>query len=335
MRILLAGRLPPGAPRGEARYLTRLTELLEPDHDFAVVVGTAAAGGFGGHLRSRMGLDLAVRRKAGSWRPDRLLAFAPEVPAGLTRTIGIQGPLPPSPSGASGFGRLRGKLRAARNQGRDASWAPTRLAADRHGGGAHVFHPGPGPVFLGSARASEPRDGPLKIVQLGTVRADKGVHLTVEAVQSLTRERERVELHLVGRVDPAYRARIERRAKGLNLTWHERPMPREHLAELLAGAHVSVLPATADGTWGFGLVESMATGLPIVHSNIGDHVDLVREAGVEVQAGDVKQVGTALRKLLRDRVHWRDRAEAGRARAEEMFGDESAIRAHLARLLGD
>jgi glycosyltransferase involved in cell wall biosynthesis len=171
-------------------------------------------------------------------------------------------------------------------------------------------------------------------VQVGSLRADKGGHLTVEAMHSLTRERDRLELHLVGAApDPEYKARLERRGAGIVLRFHPDPLSPAEIAALLASAHLFSAPATADGTWGFALAEAMAVGLPVVHSNIADQREFVGGAGVEVQAGDVKQLGSAFRKLFRDRVHWEDRSASALAWAASRYGDEDAIRARLCRLL--
>jgi len=334
--VLLAGRLSPDAPRGEGRYAARIRDLVTAaDHEVDVVTGTGESDGPGGGLRSKIALELAVRRRATARRPDRILAFAPEVPSGIAPTTGVLGPLAPQADRPSGFGRLRGRIRAARTQGRDALLVPTLIAAQRRPRGTpQVFHPGPGPAFLEAARAAAPGTGTVRVVQVGSLRADKGVHLTVEAMQSLTRERGRAELHLVGTTpEPGYVPRLERRADGVSVQFHTAAMPPAALADLLGSAHILSAPATADGTWGFALMEAQAVGLPVVCSNIADHRELVGAAGVEVQAGDVKQLGVAFRKLLRDREHWESRATAGRAQVEERYGDESAIRARLCRLL--
>ena len=330
MRVLIAGRFAPGTARGEARYLERMIALLSA-HEVDVVTAVA-----GNDLRAKVGLELAVRRRATSFRPDRIVAFAPEVPSGIAPTTGVLGPLAPRADKPSGLGRLRGRIRAARTQGRTDLLVPSRIAAERRPKGTpQVFHPGPGPSFLGGPRATAPADGALRVVQVGSLRADKGVHLTVEAMQSLTRERGRVELHLVGLApDPSYVARLKRRSDGVTIHIHSTPVSLEGRARLLASAHILSAPATADGTWGFALNEAMAAGLPVVCSNIDDHRELVGKAGVEAQAGDVKQLGSAFRKLLRDREHWTARSEAGRAQVESRYGDESAIRARLCRLLG-
>jgi len=335
MRVLIAGRLAPDAPRGEGRYVARLQALLS-DHEVAVVTGTPGPDGLAGDVRSKLALELAVRRRASAFRPDRIVAFAPEVPSGIAPTTGVLGPVPPGDDKPSGFGRLRGRIRAARTGGRDDLLVPTRIAAERRPRGTpRVFHPGPGPAFLDGPRAAAPGDGIVRVVQVGSLRADKGAHLTVEAMQSLTRERGRAELHLVGPAhDGRYVQRLQRRADGFELHLRTDPLPVAELAALLGSAHLLSAPATADGTWGFALNEALAVGLPVVASNIGDHREIVGAAGVEVQAGDVKQLGAAFRKLLRDREHWAARAEAGREQAASRYGDEPAIRARLCRLLG-
>ena len=314
----------------------RLRDLLQEGHEVEVVTGPPDGDSKGADLRSRVAIDLAVRRRAKTFRPDRVVAFAPEVPSGLATTLGVFGPIEWEVS-ATGLGRLRRHLRSVRNEGRDAILVPTRIAAERRPQGTpQVFHPGPGEAFLRGPRAEVPGDGVLRVVQIGAVRADKGVHLTVEAMQSLTRERDHVELHLVGdATDRDYLTRLKRRGEGVNMHIHDRRVPPPELAALLAGAHILAAPATADGTWGFALAEAMAVGLPVVFSNIGDHKELVGSAGVEVQAGDVKQLGTAFRKLFRDRPHWTDRSAAAQRAAQDRYGDDAGIRARLDRLLQD
>ena len=143
-----------------------------------------------------------------------------------------------------------------------------------------------------------------------------------------------MELHFVGAaLEPGYEARLCRRGDGIDLHFHSESRPSSEIASLLASAHVLSAPSTADGTWGFALTEAMALGLPVVHSNIGDHREFVGRAGVEVQAGDVKQLGAAFRKLLRDGDHWAARATAGHEETASRYGDEAAIRARLSRLL--
>ncbi len=325
MRLLLAGRVAPDALRGEGRYLQRLSELVDGE----VALETPSGGG----LRAKVGLELAVRRRVASFRPDRIVAFAPEVPSGLAPTTGVLAPLARRENAGGGLGRLRGRLRAVRDAGRDARIAPSAIAVARHGTSAEVFHPGPGPEFF-AVRAVSPGEGTVRVLQIGAVRAGKGTHLAVEAVRGLARERERAELHLLGPVpEPEYLRRLERRVDGVTVVRHERPLDAANRAALVASAHIVTAPSTEDGTWGFALLEAMAVGVPVVGSNLGDHRELLGDAGVEVQAGDVKRLGMAIRKLLRDREHWEDRAAAVRASAEDRFGDESAIRARLARLL--
>lgn len=93
----------------------------------------------------------------------------------------------------------------------------------------------------------------------------------------------------------------------------------EELPSVHAAADVFVAPALGGESFGIVLVEAMASGLPVVASDIPGYREVVRR-GVEghlVPPGDAGAVADALRRVLTDPGLARRLGEAGRARARQ------------------
>jgi glycosyltransferase involved in cell wall biosynthesis len=96
------------------------------------------------------------------------------------------------------------------------------------------------------------------------------------------------------------------------------------LAELYAGAQAFVLPTRADvAPWV--VLEAMAAGLPVVASAVGAIPELVGDAGMLVEPGDVAGLAATLDRLAEDRA-LRKRLAAG-ARARAMTSYEQSTQA--------
>jgi glycosyltransferase involved in cell wall biosynthesis len=88
------------------------------------------------------------------------------------------------------------------------------------------------------------------------------------------------------------------------------------VAALFADADVFALPTFADGA-PFAVAEGLATGLPIVATDIASLSQMVGgDCGILVKPGDVTGVRTAVLELLADDARRQRMGAAGRARAE-------------------
>jgi glycosyltransferase involved in cell wall biosynthesis len=91
-------------------------------------------------------------------------------------------------------------------------------------------------------------------------------------------------------------------------------MEAERLAALLRGARAALMPVVSEGA-GLAVVESLATGTPVVASAVGPLPELIGPAGLLVEPRDPDRLATALRTIwLDDRVLERVR-DAARHRA--------------------
>lgn len=93
----------------------------------------------------------------------------------------------------------------------------------------------------------------------------------------------------------------------------------DSLAELMASAEVAVVPSLYEG-FSLPAVEAMASGTPLVASDVASLPEVVGDEGVLVPPGDVAGFATAIRDLLADPVRRAALGAAARERAVERFG---------------
>ena len=94
----------------------------------------------------------------------------------------------------------------------------------------------------------------------------------------------------------------------------------ERLASVLAGASVLAAPSLAEG-FGLPVLEAMAAGVPVVHSDDPALVEVAGGAGTVVRRGDLASLTEGLRAVLADPRHT---VEAGITRASEFTWEKTA-----------
>ncbi|MET8998948.1 glycosyltransferase family 1 protein [Amycolatopsis sp. NPDC004169] len=151
------------------------------------------------------------------------------------------------------------------------------------------------------------------VLAVGTIEPRKGIDVLIDAVAAL----DGVMLVLAGQpgwggVDPVALAA-------------ERGLPVERLrvlgkvsdAELATALrHASVLavPSLAEG-FGLGLLEAMAAGVPVVHTDVPALEEVAGGAGLVVPRGDAAALAAALREVLGSPAKAAELTRAGRERA--------------------
>ncbi len=163
-----------------------------------------------------------------------------------------------------------------------------------------------------------------RVVGLGEIAPHKRWHLAAEAVRGLP-----AHLVLVGPIrDPAYASAVESTAPGQVTLLG--PVDEKDLARILGEADVQVHPSVSE-SFGMAVVEGMASGLPVVASDIVGSLVANGENGfvVPVSAPDADRVA-AMRKhldlILADGALRRALGEASRVRAAEYGWDAIAAR---------
>jgi colanic acid/amylovoran biosynthesis glycosyltransferase len=108
--------------------------------------------------------------------------------------------------------------------------------------------------------------------------------------------------------------------------------PQTELRQRLAAANVFVLPSVIDPDGGMDnlptvIMEAMATGLPVVSTNIGGIPEMVieNETGFLVQSSDAAGMADAIEKIVNDRSLARELGHSGYKRAQALFSIEKNV----------
>jgi glycosyltransferase involved in cell wall biosynthesis len=199
-----------------------------------------------------------------------------------------------------GFGRRRGhysRLRyvAARAQ---EVWVPSSMTADllrtRFG-----LDPRRVPYCFDSERftpMTQPKDSPPTLLTVGRFKAHKNQVATLRAASRIGRE---VQVRLIGRGPD--RAVLERTARALGVSCRiDTGVDDAGVADAYRRAQVAVCPSRFEG---FGLtpVEAIASGTPVVASDIPPHREFVGPAARIFPVEDEEALAQAVVGALEDR----------------------------------
>ena len=151
-----------------------------------------------------------------------------------------------------------------------------------------------------------------------------GPHL-LDAIAKLRTEHEHVTLHLVSPVERSTVARLRELGIEHAVTIHS-GISDEQLAELMASAEVMAVPSLYEG-FSLPTVEAMSCGTPVVASRAGALPEVVGDAGVLVEPGDVEALVEQIGALFDSPERREDYSRAGRERAVERFSWVAVARA--------
>ncbi len=156
----------------------------------------------------------------------------------------------------------------------------------------------------------KPGDLPERyVLAVGTVEPRKGFDLLVRATERL-----KVPLVVIG---PQGWGGVDLRAPHVTLLGK---VSDSRLASVLAGATVLAAPSLAEG-FGLPVLEAMAAGVPVVHSDDPALVEVAGGAGTVVRRGDLTSLTEGLREVLMDPRHT---VEPGLTRASEFTWEKTA-----------
>jgi colanic acid/amylovoran biosynthesis glycosyltransferase len=117
--------------------------------------------------------------------------------------------------------------------------------------------------------------------------------------------------------------------------------PQTQLRRRLAAGNVFVLPSVIDPDGGRDnlptvIMEAMATGLPVVSTNIGGIPEMVieNETGFLVQSGDAAAMADAIEKVINDASLATRLGHSGHQRARALFSIEKNVRELLTLICG-
>lgn len=139
------------------------------------------------------------------------------------------------------------------------------------------------------------REGPLRVLWLGSVILRKGIQYLMEAARLL--ESDRFQIRVVGPIGISEAAV----ASAPKHVCFEGPVPRTRLSEVYRDADVFVFPTLSDG-FGITQLEAMSHGLPVIATpNCGSVVSNEID-GLVVPACDANALAAALARFDSDRA---------------------------------
>ncbi len=108
------------------------------------------------------------------------------------------------------------------------------------------------------------------------------------------------------------------------------PGERGDIAEMLRAMDIFVLPSIAEGISNT-ILEAMASGLPVVATNVGGNPELVDHGrtGLLVPPSDPEALAGAIQAYLRNPERVRVEGQAARDRAKKLFSIDAMIQAYL------
>lgn len=201
----------------------------------------------------------------------------------------------------------------------DDGFTAERIHVAPHGADLVDVEP-PDPDADAEIRERAGIDGPF-VLAVGTVEPRKGFEVAAAAVQSLAGATP-VDLVIAG---PDGWGELS----GLDAPRVRRlgAVSRDRLDALYRSASATLVPSTYEG-FGFPALEAMARGCPVIASDTTSLPEVVGDAGILVEPGDVQGWRAAVEVLLGDPERRGERAAAGRRRAAEFTWERSAA-AHL------
>ncbi len=154
--------------------------------------------------------------------------------------------------------------------------------------------------FVPTVPALPRRSSVLRVGMIARMNTESKNHRTfLHAAARLQHTFPELEFVLAG--DGPLRPEFERLAKDLGILDRVRFLgDRQDIPAILASVDVSVLPSASESLSNV-IIESMASGIPVVAARVGGNPELITESrGILVPAGDDQCLSAAIERLLHD-----------------------------------
>ena len=147
-----------------------------------------------------------------------------------------------------------------------------------------------------------PRTGPARLVYLGRLEYEKGIHDAIAALPRIRRTHPGTTLTIAGDCTQLqWLVEEARKHKVLRATRFVGHLDHDELVSLLHAADAAVLPSHYE-PFGIVALEAAATGIPLVTSNVGGLGEAVinGQTGMSYPPRDIASLATAVRVVLDD-----------------------------------
>ncbi|MFL6500603.1 MAG: glycosyltransferase family 4 protein [Candidatus Udaeobacter sp.] len=175
---------------------------------------------------------------------------------------------------------------------------------------------------------------PPLIIAVGRLIPKKGFSDLIRACALLAERRKAFRCEIIGEgpLKDELRRQIDELCLGNNVELTG-AKPQTQLRRRLAASNVFALPSVIDPDGGMDnlptvIMEAMATGLPVVSTNIGGIPEMVveNETGFLVQPGDAAAMADAIEKVINDSSSAARLGQSGYERARTLFSIDKNVR---------
>jgi glycosyltransferase involved in cell wall biosynthesis len=157
-----------------------------------------------------------------------------------------------------------------------------------------LFHP-----QFNKSNSSKNNNEIIRILLVASLTPIKGIPYLFKALAKLKEKRQDFILNIVG--DGPFRQEYERLADGLaltNIVKFQGLKTKVELAEIMRNCDFFVLPSLWE-TFGCVLIEAMASGLPLIASDVGGVGEIINESiGILVTPKDINSLATNINYML-------------------------------------
>ena len=151
-----------------------------------------------------------------------------------------------------------------------------------------------------SNRSKIPHAG-TNILYVGRMSEEKGVSVLISAFSNISKTHENIRLILVGDGPalPEYRELVRKNEiqEKVTFTGYQ---SESHISNFYSVADIFVHPAVCNEPFGITLLEAMASEVPILVSNVGSLAQIVKNAGIIFNKGDISDLTNKLTSLIED-----------------------------------
>ena len=178
----------------------------------------------------------------------------------------------------------------------------------------------PNGVDIKRFKPKEKKEFGKNLLYVGRIVPKKGLHVLLYAMKKVVEKDDEVKLRIAGkgRLLPLMRSLSKMLDIDDNVEFLGY-VPDKNLPELYRSSDLLILPSITGESFGITLLEAMASGLPVIGTNVGGVPEIIKGCGRIVEPGKPNQLSKAILDLLKDPERMKELGEKGRERVEKIY----------------
>jgi len=178
----------------------------------------------------------------------------------------------------------------------------------------------PNGVDINRFKPREKKEFGKNLLYVGRIVPKKGLHVLLYAMKKVVEKDDEVRLRVAGkgRLLPLMRSLSKMLDIDNNVEFLGY-VPDRDLPELYRSSDLLILPSITGESFGITLLEAMASGLPVIGTNVGGVPEIIRGCGKIVEPNRPGQLSRAVLDMLSNPEKMRDLGKKGRERVERLY----------------